>query len=323
MAHIGRLHNIWIWKETTKWTQVNPAIWIPKINGELKPVIEKVKDNSTFGIIDEIAGSRISKQSSELSLSWIVRDKSIGYLLLATFGTVASTVKAGETLVYQHLFTRKNDNDHPSLTVWGQDPVWTQVATYMMMDEFDIEASAWEFVKFTGKMKWKAITSWTTQSVSYVWENDFIASNCKVYFADNLAGLDSAIALNYENFKFTIKKNLELYQFLGSTDIWKIANQNFSCTWDIETLFEDTTLRDYVLNWNKKAMRIEIISTANIWTSSHPSIIIDFAQIGFDDWGQNSDNDKLISQTIWFEWEFSLTESKMVTAKLLNLQTAY
>ena len=79
---IGRKSAIWLWLEATRWTAVQPQVWIPKQSGVLNPSIESVNDDSWYGVIDEVYESFVTKAKSEISLGGIVRDSFIGYLLL-------------------------------------------------------------------------------------------------------------------------------------------------------------------------------------------------------------------------------------------------
>ena len=84
-AFIWRQSAIWLWKETTRGTAVSPQVWIPKTSGVLNPTTEEATDDSWYGVIDERYDSFTTKNFSNISLGWIVRDDFIGYLLLGTF----------------------------------------------------------------------------------------------------------------------------------------------------------------------------------------------------------------------------------------------
>lgn len=83
---IGRKSAIGLWLESTPGTAVAPIVWIPKTSGVLNPTTEETTDNSGYGVRDEIYDSFITKNYSNLSLEWIVRDEFIGYLLLLWLG---------------------------------------------------------------------------------------------------------------------------------------------------------------------------------------------------------------------------------------------
>ena len=86
MAYIGRLSAVWLGKETTPWTAVEPQVWIPKESGVLNPTFEESTDNSGYWVIDEVYDTFTTKNSSNITLGGIVRDSFIGFLLLWALG---------------------------------------------------------------------------------------------------------------------------------------------------------------------------------------------------------------------------------------------
>ena len=63
--------------ETTSGTAVAATDWIPTDDFKLTPVVEKSSDDNAFGVIDEIAGSAVQKETSELTAGGIARSNSI------------------------------------------------------------------------------------------------------------------------------------------------------------------------------------------------------------------------------------------------------
>ena len=323
MVEIWRLQNIWLGKEVTAWIQVVPTIWMPKVTGEITPIVEKAIEDSSYWIIDERSNSYVTKKMSEIVLSWNARDLTIWHLLLWAFWSVSSVVKGWETIVYEHSFSRANNNNHQSFSLWLQDENVTEAISFSMLDTLDINVEAGWFVTYDASFKWRAITSWSSQTPSYVSENEFIAPYTKIYFADDLAGLDSANETKLLRVKLSIIKNLIDIAKNWTTEV-DLHNQQFGISGDFDAVFEDATFRDYLLNGTKKAMRIEIINTnTSIWVGSNPTLTIDIAQVSFDEWSRNSDNNWIINETVWFVWEYSLSDSKMITAKLTNTQASY
>jgi len=311
--YIGRLSAIWIGKESTAWQVASITTWIPFDTGEIKPVIESIKDTWSYWVIDENYDSKVVKNMSELSLGWVVRDDFIWDILLATLWISEAPVDNGDG-TYTHKFERKNDNTPITYTAYNSNPVWDEVATNMAVDSLDIELNTGDYVKFTLNMKGKALTTPANEETpAYTDQKEFLVANAEVKFADTIWDLDSATAVKLKNIKFTINKNLMDYQAIGSTDVECIFNQQFSVSWDLEALFSDTTLRDYVLQNQKKAMRITAISSD--WQSK---LQFDFARLSFADWGKSTDNNNIVSQTMGFNAEFSATDWKTISAELTN-----
>lgn len=221
---IWRRSSIGIGKETTSGTNVAAVFWIPKVSGAMQPIVEKAVDTWAYGVIDERYDSETVRQMTETNLEGIVRDTFIGSLLMGVFGTDTVTTASA---AYTHTFTRLNSNTHPSFTVHQFDPVQSYYSAYSMVDEFEISGEVGDFVKFTTKMMGKKMVSESAPTVTFVEENDFRATQVKVYLADTEAGLAGASESKVKSFKVTFNKNLTPYQVLGSDDIDGIYNQQF------------------------------------------------------------------------------------------------
>ena len=317
--YIGRLWAIGIGKETTPWTAVAPTTWIPFETWEVKPVIETQKDTGAYGVIDETYDSRVVKNMSEIPLWGIVRNDFIWDILTGVLWIAEAPIDNGDG-TYTHNFTRKNDNCPISYTSYYSNPVWDEEATYCVFDNLDIELNSGDYVKFNTTLKGKALaTPWTDRTPAFTDQKEFLVANAEVKFADTIWDLDSATAVELKNIKFTISKNVIDYQAIGSTDVTSLHNQQFNVTWDLEALFKDVVLRDYVLTNSKKAMSIKVLSQDIIWTwSAKSELYFEFARIGFNDWGKSTDSNGLVMQTMGFEAEFSAVDWKTISAKLVN-----
>ncbi len=319
MAFIWRLGAIGIGKETVSWTAVAPTMWIPFETGEVKPVIETIKDTGAYGVIDETYDSKVTKNMSETVIGGIVRADFIWDIVMGVLGTsVAPADNADGT--YTHAFTRKNDNTPVTYTSYYDNPVWDEEATYCAFDSLEIEINSGDYVKFSTTLKGKALgTPWVDRTPAYTDQEEFLASNATIKFADDIAGLSGASAVCLKNIKFNIAKNVVDFQCIGNTDVRSLHNQQFGVSWDLEAIFEDVTLRDYVLNNTKKAMSIEVLSSADIGTGSQKATLyFEFARISFSDWGKSTDANGLVMQTMWFDAEFSATDGKTISAEIIN-----
>lgn len=85
--HIGRKQALGFGRETTAGTGVNAALWFPKMSGVFKPVYEKAKDGSAYGVIDGVKDSEVTMETTEVSMQGIVRDEYIGHFMYAALGT--------------------------------------------------------------------------------------------------------------------------------------------------------------------------------------------------------------------------------------------
>lgn len=383
--HIGRLQAIGLGKETASGTPVPASVWIPKVSAEMKPVFEKAQDDSSYGVIDEIADSQTTKNMTEVSISGILRDNWIGNLLRGALGksthviclTFASisggtpargdvvssissswtgilkkivnisgtlhyfvettsgtlttaktdftngTWTATETIVEGvegHLFERLNTNNHPSFTLYGNDPVGAEYSAYCMVDSFELETMTGAFGKFNAKFKGKQLKSASVQNPVYVQDTPFLAKHAGVSFATDEAGLNSASESSVTSFKLSIAKNVVDIQALGNTDVASLHNQQFTIAGDLEALYNSTIYRDFVANSQKKACRLALIndeSTA-LATGIYPSLYVDMASLAFEEWSKSSDNNGLVKQTMGFTGEFKASEAMTLEILLLN-----
>lgn len=259
---------------------------------------------------------------TETTLEGIVRDTFIGSLLMGVFGTDTVTTASA---AYTHTFTRLNSNTHPSFTVHQYDPVQSYYSAYSMVDEFEISGEVGDFVKFKAKLLGKKMVSESAPTVTFVEENDFRASQVKVYFADTEAGLAGASETKVKSFRVTFNKNLIPYQVLGSDDIDGIYNQHFTVSGDLEALFNTTTLYTLFAASTKKFMKIEIINTdITIGTAQNPTLTLFFGRVALEDRKRSDANNDLVMQTMGFVGEFNAADGYTAKVTLKNLRsTAY
>ena len=238
-----------------------------------------------------------------------------------SIGNGTWTMTATAVSINAHFFEVKQDNEHPSFTLYDDDPVAWSYAPYCMINSFELSCAVADYVKFTADFMWKQMQPITSSvTPAYVTENEFTASMAWVRFANNESGLNSASEQCMQNFRITINKNLAEVQCFGDTDIADIFNQNFTIDWDFEAVYESTTLRDYVLNSQKKAVRFYAINTnaTALATGIYPSIYVDLMKAGFTEWTKTDSNDEIIKQTMWFTGQYSNDDATSIEILLLN-----
>lgn len=238
-----------------------------------------------------------------------------------SIGNGTWTMTATAVSVDAHFFEVKQDNEHPSFTLYDDDPVAWSYAPYCMINSFEISCEVADYVKYTAEFMWKQMKpiEWSV-TPAYVTENEFTASMAWVRFADNESGLNSASEQCMQNFRLSINKNLADVQCFGETDVSDIYNQQLLIDWDFEAVYESTTLRDYVLNSQKKAVRFYAVNSnaSALATWIYPSIYVDLMKAGFNEWTKSDSNDEIVKQTMWFTGQYSNDDATSIEILLLN-----
>ena len=217
-----------------------------------------------------------------------------------------------------HLFSRLNSNTHPSATICDIDPVAASYAPFCMINTFELSCDVADYVKYSAEFQWKqmqAYASWTEPTPAYSDEPAFTASMAWVRFADTEADLNEADEICMQSFRVAINKNLADVQCFGSTDVDSLYNQQFGVEWDCEALFDDTTLRDYALNSNKKAVRFYAENNAD-WDFS--AIYVDLFKVWLNDWTKSDANNDIVKQTMWFSGQYSNDDGATIEIVLIN-----
>ena len=320
---IGRLRSVGLAKESVKGTAVAPTYWLPYQTFNPNPVIQnKTKDGAT-GRIEAGHENAIVSQMAQPSVDGILTDKAIGLVLLSALGAVSSAAKsAPNTSVYDHTFTVKNDNDHPSLTLSYKDANFGKNIAYAMLSKLEIEAKITDFVRYKAEFIAKLEADGTLTPANAA-ENAFVPKHITVKIADTVAGLGAASAIALQSVKLSINKNAEAIFGLGSHDPSSIVNKELEIVGDIECLENDASWKTLFTGGTNKAMSITMLSDTVIGTSSAPQLVITFNKVYFDTYKESANLKDLIKENLSFKMLYSLTDSKAVQAVLTNLATAY
>lgn len=237
-----------------------------------------------------------------------------------TLTSVDSTTYAG---AYWHFFEVLNNNNHPSYTLYGSDPIDAvndTRASYWMINTFNLNVAIADYVKFESEWMAKKLEDVAEQSPAYTTNNPFLAKNTFVYFADDEASLNWATAECLQSFNLNIEKNLIDTMCFGSDDVEQLNNQQFVVNGDFEALLENTTLRDLVADSTKQALRAEMINTnaTALATNVFPTLLIDLNRVAFEEWSQSDDLNSLVSQTLGYTAEYKQDDASMIEILLVN-----
>ena len=248
-----------------------------------------------------------------------------------TFTSGSNTVTGGssgatgtptyDSAIRDHIFVRSNTNNHQSLTLYKSDDIGVQRAAYGMLESMDLNVKAGDYALFDVKFKAKKSES-SSGTPSFNTENPFMAKHATLKMASAISGLAAASATAVSSFKMSISKNLEVYQAFGDDDIASIHNKQFGIAGDLEALYSADTLRDYVIDSTKRAMRLEMENDeVTIGSAAHPKLTIDFAKASFEEWSNKAGNNDIVKQTMGFTAEYSNDDAYTAVAVLRNDRT--
>jgi hypothetical protein len=323
-VEIGRLEDVGLARETSRGTAEDSAtFWIPKTSCEFEESSNKVVDESGLGVIDARAGADVVSKFAEGPLNGIVYDECFGLLLYAALGSLSTSADDPEDGVNTHSFTRLNSNQHPSLTIFKKDENLDEKYARAMLNELTINAALEDYVRYTAGFM-SEVSSSTSSTPSYSEENPFLATHVTVKLASAISDLSGASAIEVRAINLTINKNVEILPSLSSVNPTDIVNKAFSISGDLELLFDDETYRDYDVDGTEMAALITIENgDVTIGTASNPAIEITLAPMTFRDWGKSSGQDDVVTQTVAFDGNFSIDDSKTISIDLINTTTSY
>jgi len=323
-TEIGRLINVGIALEGSRGTAEDSAtFWLPKVDFDFSPRADYAVDESGVGVIDTRSDAKVVGKLAEGPIGGIVYDSSFGTILAATLGTWSTDLDTPISGVNTHTFTRLNTNQHPSLTIFHDDANIDEKYALAMLNQLTVNAVLKDYVRFNAGFISK-VGADTSSSPSYTAENSFLAQHVSVKFAATIAALGTASDAAVRVVNLTINKNVEELPGLSTDEPVDIINKGFSVSGDLEALFDDETYKDYVLDGDKKACLITIENTdVTIGTSSNPKLEITLAPMSFRDWGRSGGGNDVVTQTVAFDGNFSLGDSKTASIVLINTQTEY
>jgi len=322
-SFIGRLIQVGIGKEITRGIAVAPSFWLSKMNVTVEDKPEIVINDSTIGRIEDSVGGRIVLEGAEGEITGKLLDRSFGLLLLSAIGSVTSTLKSGETAVYNHTYSVRNDAQHPSLTIESKNPNEQLAFALAMLESLEIRAEIGKYVEYTATFKSKKGIP-ATNTPSYITENVFLSKHLTLKIADSIAGLDAAVAIPAKSVTLEITKNLERDDAFGSLDPADILNKQFGIEATIVLLYRDAVYKTFFKTGSPKAIRIDMKNTdVTIGVASNPQLRIDLAQAIFTGWEKTTGLEDLSVQTITAKATYKMAEAKMLDCVLTNTQASY
>lgn len=321
---IGRLRKVGIAKETVKGTGVVPSYWLPVTASDMSPMVETMQKEGAIGRIEDSYDSDIVKKHNEPSIEGYVTDKGVGLLLLSALGSVSSAAKiAPNTSVYDHTFSVLNSNEHPALTLSFKDDNIAKWVPYCMLSSLELNAVVGDYLKYAASFvgKFEANQALTP---SFTEENIFVARHITVKIADSVATLGAASALNLQEIRLNINKNVEPIFSFGSNEPSFINNKQLELTGSFNAIESDTTWRDLFTANTEKVMQITITnSDVTIGTSANPGIVVTLNRVKFNPYSEDIGLADMIKETVEFKAQYDVADAQSIGVVLTNLVTSY
>lgn len=327
MPQIGRLLSVGIGKETTWGTAVSPTHFIP-VNDDFDyddKQSQAVRDGR-MGIIESSHGSDVVQKWGEGVVGGNIYNNSFGMILLAAFGSVSSATHSGESTVYDHEFEMDSDsNSHPSFTLSVNDAeAGDKQYAGLVLNTLEVVAELEQYAMFTAEFMGKSEASGSISPSFSSSEKMFRPQDMTFKIAADESGLAGASAISIRSLTLKLEKNAEAWFGLGSVNPSRVYNKHFSGTIDIEMLYADDTYRDLWMAGTQKAILVKLVNaneTLGLGTNPELTFTINAAEI--TDWSVERSQDDIQVQTMTWRIDYSLTDSKALSALLTNSTASY
>ena len=292
---IGRRMSIGIGLESTRGKLVAPSYWVNALSFNHEDKVIKARTNAGYGGIWGGSQSLVAQKWAEGEMEIEMGDKSFGEILHATLGTVSTISQDG---AYKHTFTLQNDNKHDSLSIQTVDPIGNLSFARAMIENLTIDFIPEDLVKYTVGFRSEPSLDGSV-SASYSAENKFLGRHLNFKIAADTSSFSNATVC-LRRLSLTFTKNLEDSYCLGNKIPVDINNKKFEITGELELDYEDRTYRDYMLDGDYKALRIDLVNTDVTIGTTNPSFRIDLSKVDFHDWDADHVLDDITSQTLQF-----------------------
>lgn len=324
---IGRKFNVGVGRETTRGTGVASAYFLPTTEIQFDEKVEQVKDDSVVGVIENQSDAIVVKKFAEGSLSSIVNDDSFGLVLNALFGTCVTTGPTSSA--YTHTFNVVQSAQHQSLTINVEEPNATGAASLRfplaVIDSLEVNFEVGQYPTYS--MAFMAnIGSVVTNTPSYGVPDNFRPQDGVVRIADTYANIATGTSYAVRRATLSFGKNVEDDHNLGSVTVTDRLNKQFQVSGTLELVYNDREAVNYfLLNNLTRALQIKFTNADKtlLGGAINPSITFKLAKVKFHEVARNLGKDDIVMQTLNFEAFYSLGDSKMVEAVLVNDVTSY
>ena len=319
---IGRQQEVGIAREATRGTIVTPTFWVPKVNYTTEDKAQKATFQGNYGSIASPGDdSLVSQKWSEGDLEPEAQDKIIGLLLYAMFGSLSSATFAS---VKKHTLTVQESVQPTTLSLFLKDPIGTIAYAMAMVNSVEFSWELGELVKARVNFIAKAHKDFTAQTPTYTAQNKFAHNHLIFKIAADAASLDAASKINLQSLTLRIERSVIRENALGTVQPIDILSRSFKISGTIKLTHEDRTYRNYMLDGNKKAIRIDTVNSAVTIGSTNPAFRFDIGVAHFDSWEPAHPLEDISTQEISFEALYDVANSKIINdAYVVNETTSY
>lgn len=312
----GQLNQLSLAKESTWGTAVTPSKSIPvHFTGGIKTdqdlqMISAARANLAKNL-DSFVGKRVHEGDLEMDFF----SDYPGYFVVAALGAVASALKGGESVVYEHTITEQEAK--PSYTI--EQVVGENVRRFAgcLITGFKLSCNTGEPVVLAPSIKAKSQASATKITPTYLTNRAFNWADCAFKIGGVIINEVISFELEYSN-------NLELlhslaasndpqFQFVKGSEV----KGKFECYLDSTTLAE---LNDYLSKTNNA---LDLVVTGDaIGVSANHKIEISIPKVFYTAADTELGEDyNLVS--VEFEGVYDSTTAKLLSVKLTNLLANY
>lgn len=305
-------------------TRVAPQAWLAaRVGSGITPVLDKVLVKETRGTKVASIASEMVKKRVEGDIEHNVRVQTIGYLLKSLLGQVNSTLKGGETVVYEHTFeVLLQDPQHPSMTVALSQP---NVQDYDMPNgvatAMEITFGTDDLINSKTTLIAKTNTEQNTPYEPSFDDDDhyFRPFDAVIKIAANVAALGAADPLEVKEITLSLVNNGRPDYNIGDLTAADVLALVIEPTGSFMADIEDTDLLDVFQTGEYKAMSITMTrADVTIGNASNPKIQFIFPKVSFETWTPDRPIDEIATQNVEFQAHYDDTLEYAVKAIVTN-----
>lgn len=293
--------------ESSRGVGVAPLLALGKTDFSMYDKTVDARQDDSLGNITDSFDKFVVEKYAQGALEGSLGANSGAYMLALMLGAAPSTGSVTDSSYTKTYTGLTNTNQHVSASLLVKDANETRLHKLLMLNQLELNVDTEDLVRFTAEyISKRAVTS--TQSIpTYVDDFKFTKRKFKVKIASTVGGLAAASRLPLKSFKLTFSKNLMRDSEIGTVEPTDILNQQISVEGEIKLNYNDQTYKNYMLNGDKKAMRVSMESENLIGATTYGSISFDLAKVDFFGWEPDGSNDDILQNVINFKANLDLT----------------